>query len=324
MIYTLGSAWARVQLLGERLPLLTSWNLTFHCNKRCHYCASPTLHVPELKPDEVLEAITEFHRLGMRWVTFSGGEPLLRNDIGEIVRHCKSLGITTFISTNGTLLPRRINEVSQSDRITISLDGGADVHDAVRGAGSYAEAIAAVELCKDRGIPTGLTCTLSKHNLHCVEEVLELTGSLGTRCMFQPATLWLDSGTAPNPIAPDPIAYRATIDELMHKKREGAPIANSMAGLRYLRRWPDPAPVRSMAGAITCTVEPDGKVLASHLLQTDCLEQQRDDGLKPWELFQQMKPMRHTEHPWCGPILELDLIFGLHPNAILNAVRVQR
>jgi MoaA/NifB/PqqE/SkfB family radical SAM enzyme len=259
----------------------------------------------------------------MRWVTFSGGEPLLRKDIGELVRHCKGLGITTFISTNGTLLPRRIHEVDIVDRITISLDGGAEVHDAVRGEGSFAEAVAAVKLCRERGIATGLTCTLSKHNLHCVDEVLELTRSLETRCMFQPATLWLDSGTDPNPIAPDPEPYRATIDRLLAEKRKGAPIANSMAGLRLLRRWPEPVRIRSMGGSVTCTVEPDGKVLASHLLQTAVLEETREDGLRPWELYRKLPPIKHTDQPWCGPILELDLIFNLNLNAIRNAMQIQ-
>jgi len=322
--YHLGLAWLRTNLLGQQVPLLTSWNLTFHCNKRCTYCASPTLSVPELKTADILRGIDEFYRLGMRWITFSGGEPLLRNDIGQLVDHCKDRGITTFISTNGTLLPRRIEAVKRVDRITISLDGASAVHDAVRGEGSWEEAVRAIELCRERNIDVGTTCVLSSSNLDSLDELIGFLREHKIRCMFQPATKWLDSGTAPNPIAPETGPYRAAIDRLAQYKRQGAPIANSLAGLAILRKWPDPTPIRSTAGAITCTVEPDGKVLASHLTETHNLEKPREDQRPPWELFREMPRIKVNEHPWCAPILELDLLFALHPGVMLNAFKVQR
>ncbi len=322
--YHLGLGWVRTQVLGQQLPLLTSWNLTFHCNKRCIYCASPTLNVPELKTAEVLRGIDEFYRMGMRWVTFSGGEPLLRNDIGQLVNHCKDKGITTFISTNGTLLPRRIDEVARVDRITISLDGASDVHDAVRGKGSWDEAVRAIAVCKERGIRVATTCVLSAQNLDTTDDLLAFLEKQGVVCMFQPATKWLDSGTEPNPIAPDTEPYRKVIDTLVTRKRAGAPIANSIAGLKVLRKWPEPTPIRSTAGGITCTVEPDGKVLASHLTETANLEKPREDTRPPWELFREMPVLKSNTQPWCAPILELDLLFALNPSAAMNAFRVQR
>ena len=320
----LGGAFVRVQLLGQKLPLLTSWNLTFHCNKRCVYCASPYLKVAELDTEAILAGIDDFHRRGMRWITFSGGEPLLRKDIGKLVNHCKDRGIVTFISTNGTLLPRRIDEVKRVDRITISLDGGEQVHDAVRGAGSWAEATEAIRVAQAHGIRVGLTCVLSSRNLDLVDEVLEFAHSHGAYCMFQPATKWLDSGTDPNPIAPETEAYRAAIDGLIARKRAGAHVANSIAGLRWLRRWPGPAPIRSTAGKVTCTVEPDGKVIASHLTETAVLENPVAEERSLVDRFEAMPVLQTNPHPWCAPILELDLLFALSPSAILNAARLQR
>ncbi len=322
-VWRLGTAWARTNLLGGRIPLLVSWNLTFRCNLRCHYCAAPTLRVPQMDTEEILRIADDFYELGMRWVTFSGGEPLLRKDIGAIVNHCKDKGVVVFISTNGTLVPRRIDDIRRVDRITLSLDGAGEVHDRIRGEGAWEKTIAAAETAREHGIPVAFTCVLSEHNLECVDDVLEVARQQHAHVMFQPATKWLDSSTKPNPIAPDTGPYRAAIDRLIQRKREGAPITNSMTGLKRLRNWPDPTPVRSTAGRVTCTIEPDGKVLASHLTMTGCLEDEADDGLTPAERFKKMALPKRVDQPWCGPILELDLIFGLNPDAILNALRVQ-
>jgi MoaA/NifB/PqqE/SkfB family radical SAM enzyme len=316
-------AFARARLLRRRVPFLVSWNLTFHCNLRCTYCYSPYLKYPEMKTPELLAGIDEMYALGMRYVTFSGGEPLLRNDIGEIVRHCKQRGITTFISTNGALLPRRIDQIAGVDRLTISLDGPAAVHDAVRGEGAFDAAIAAVRLARGRGIPVALTCVLSRHNLEATDAVLAIAAEHGSMVMFQPATLWLDSSDKPNPIAPEPEAYRAVVRHLIDRKRAGAPITNSLAGLRLLLHWPEPVRIRSTAGMITCTVEPDGKVLSSHLTQAGSLGSVRRNGKTLAEEFASARPLEYTDQPWCGPILELDLIFAGHPGAILNAIRMQ-
>lgn len=317
------NAFGRARLLGRRVPYLVGWNLTFHCNLRCTYCYSPYLKYPEMKTEEILAVMEELHGLGTRFITFSGGEPLLRKDIGTIVAHAKYLGITVFISTNGFLLPKRIDDVALVDRLTISLDGGAEVHNKVRGAGAFEAAEAAIVLARERNIPVALTCVLSKENLDNVDEVLALASRHKSMVMFQPATLWLDSSDKPNPIAPDPEAYRRTIDYLLQLKAEGAPVTNSPAGLRVLRRWPEPTPIWSTAGLLSCTVEPDGKILASHLTQAGTLETVRRNGTSIREEFARAVPILQTDQPWCGPILELDLIFGGHPGAVWNALRMQ-
>lgn len=320
---TVASALARAQLLGKRTPLFVGWNITFHCNLRCEYCYSPYLKYPELKTAGVIDGLNELHRLGMRYLTFSGGEPLLRNDIGEVVRHAKGLGVTTFISTNGSLLARRIDDVAEVDRLTISLDGPSEVHNQVRGAGAFEDAVVAVKLARSREIPVALTCVLSKHNLDSIDAVLDVAREHGSMVMFQPATLWLDSSDKPNPIAPEPGPYREAVSRLMALKRAGAPITNSLAGLRVLMHWPDPVRVRTFAGLLCCTVEPDGKVLSSHLTEAGSLVKEHRLGKTLAEEFASSSVFTHTDQPWCGPILEMDLILSGQPGAVWNAVRMQ-
>ena len=319
LIGRLANGWFQAQILRRRLPLLTAWNLTFHCNLRCQYCACPELNVPEFKTAQVLEAITQFHQLGMRWVTFSGGEPLLRKDLGAIVDHSKDLGMVVFVSTNGTLLPQRIDALRRVDKFTISFDGPEAIHDQIRGAGTFQKTTRAVSLAQDRGIDVGLTCVVSSHNVQVLDEVLEYAERMGVTCMFQPATKWLNSHADPNPIAPDTEIYRAAMRKLIERKRQGGPISNSMAGLEYLMHWPDPTPIRSTAGRLTCTVESDGKVLSSHITQTKVIEQAREDLDPPWVNFKKLVGQEVITQDWCGPILELDLLFALNPSALWNA-----
>lgn len=319
----LGGAWVRTCVLRRRVPLLVGFNITFRCNLRCAYCASPMLRVPEMDTDEVLRTIDDFHGLGMRWITFSGGEPLLRKDLGAIVDHAKDKDIVVFISTNGWLIPKRIEELLHVDRFTISLDGGEIVHDAVRGKNAFAKAMAGAEAAREHGIPVAFTCVLSSHNLDSVDEVLDLAARFDATCMFQPATKWLDSSNKPNPIAPPTQPYRDTIRHLLRRKREGAPITNSTAGLWYLMHWPDPTPIASTAGRITCTIESDGKVTASHLTQGECLEEPAN-GLSAKEHYLNLAIPEVVDQSWCAPILELDLLFALNPSAIWNAIKVQR
>lgn len=322
-LYRLGGAWVKTRVFGARVPLLVGFNITFRCNLRCTYCASPTLKVPEMETGDVLRTIDDFHALGMRWITFSGGEPLLRKDLGEIVEYTKTKGIVTFISTNGWLIPKRIEELGRVDRFTISLDGGEEVHDKVRGKNAFAKAVAGAEAAREHGIPVAFTCVLSSHNLDAVDEVLALAARFDTTCMFQPATKWLDSSNEPNPIAPPTEPYRETIRHLLERKRQGAPITNSPAGLRYLMHWPDPTPIASTAGRLTCTIESDGKVLSSHVTQGDRLEEP-SNGLSARENYLRLSIPKVNGQSWCAPILELDLLFALNPSAIWNAIRVQR
>ncbi len=319
----LGVAWARVRLLGQRIPLLMSFNLTFRCNLRCSYCAAPTLKVPQMDTDEVKNAIDQCYAMGTRWITFSGGEPLMRKDIRTLIDHSMDKGIVTFISTNGTLVPKRIDDIRRIDRVTISLDGAGEVHDRVRGEGSFEQAIRAIETCQENGLDVALTCVLSKLNLESLDDVLELAAKYGVTCMFQPATPWLDSSTDPNPIAPPTEGYRAAVQHLMRRKKAGGPITNSMAGLKYLADWPESRRIFTTAGKVTCSIEPDGKMLASHLTQADTLEQEVDRSIPLREVFQKLPVKRTADQSWCGPILELDLLFALNPSAILNAIRIQ-
>lgn len=318
---------ARVALTGARAPLFVSWNLTFRCNLRCAYCGVEDAVGPELDTDGVIRGLDSLWRLGARWVTFSGGEPLTRKDIGEIVGAARNLGYCVFISTNGALIPRKEEIIRQVDHITMSLDGPREVHDAARGKGAYDQVMAAVEICRKLGVSTSFQCTLCKCNIEAVEEALDLADSLQVPIMFQPATLRLDSSRRPNPIAPDPDALRGALEKVARAARQGAPVLNSPDGLRHLAHWPHRTDIWCGAGRLFCVVEPDGRVLACHQFEFAAAGPLKTRRAEPGELqgeqFLRMAPLPGCAECWCGPIVELAMLARFRPGAWRLAVRRQ-
>ncbi|HEY5345827.1 MAG TPA: radical SAM protein, partial [Verrucomicrobiae bacterium] len=92
-------------------PFSLLCELTYRCPLQCPYCSNPldfARHKDELDTAEWQRVLTEAAALGVVQANFSGGEPLLRADAPEIVRHARGLGLYTNLSTGGTLLTEKL------------------------------------------------------------------------------------------------------------------------------------------------------------------------------------------------------------------------
>ncbi len=134
---------------GGRAAILRRLDLevTFECNARCRMCplygehmdGSPLKDVhagrPELSTDEICGLLRDSRRMGVRCVKFSGGEPFLRSDLCDLIACASELGMATEVNSNGSLLtPNLARRVVNSglERLHISIDGPADIHNNVR------------------------------------------------------------------------------------------------------------------------------------------------------------------------------------------------
>jgi MoaA/NifB/PqqE/SkfB family radical SAM enzyme len=122
----------REDLITE-LPILVL-NIHSRCNCRCVMCdiwrreESAEIRVATLQRHR-----ESLRRLSVRWVVFSGGEPLLHSDLGALCTFFRELDIRITLLTTGLLLSKRVTEISELfDDIIVSVDGPADVHDAIR------------------------------------------------------------------------------------------------------------------------------------------------------------------------------------------------
>lgn len=249
-------------MCGGRVPVIVSWNITYRCNLDCGYCGLHRPDAPEASTREVVERVAALARLGARCVGFSGGEPLLRSDLAEVVAACRDHGMRVSVQTNGFYLRRRLPSLPGVNEVRVSLDGPREVQESVRGAGSYDAALDAILACREHGVPVLATAVMTGPSLARVREFLDLAGGLGVGILFQPLDeRFTGSRNTEAALRPPPEAFRAAVDFLIAEKTRGSgAVANSLPGLRYLRGWPDPDPIPCRASRLMCTVDADGQV----------------------------------------------------------------
>ncbi|MGZ5966995.1 MAG: PAS-domain containing protein, partial [Polyangiales bacterium] len=180
----------------------------------------------------------------------------------DMVRTARRRGLAVSISTNGILVPRRIQEIREANFVKISVDGPAAIHDSARGEGSYEKAIVGARVAKEHGLTVAIRMTLAEHNVRMHRHVLAVAQELGVLALFQPAIGSLfDASKHEAAHSPHVVAYRETIDDLIALKKAGAPIANEFLALRHLRNWPEPVPMPFCGGGrVMAAVGPEGGV----------------------------------------------------------------
>lgn len=190
-------------------PLVANYYLTYRCNARCHFCDIWAL---EPKQEASLETIShnlsDLRRLGVKYVDFTGGEPLLRSDVGEIYKEAKRQGFTTSMTTNTILYPKKAKEIQGLvDFLNFSLDGGdAETHDQSRGVKIFDTLVESVKIAHSLGEYPVLNHTVTAQNYNRIDEVAELGIRLGARVWLNPAfTAHSNYNSKKNP-TPDMVA----------------------------------------------------------------------------------------------------------------------
>jgi MoaA/NifB/PqqE/SkfB family radical SAM enzyme len=244
-----------------KIPLLISWAVTHRCTRQCRYCRISGVKRPEMGTAQAHAVIDRLAKQGTMLICFSGGEPLVRDDIGELFAHCRKKGIDFDISSNGDLVRQKIKAVRKCRLLVISMDGPKEVHDAVRGKGAFSTAASAALEAKENGVPVYLRTVLSRHNLHCIDETLAVAELIKIPVIFQPVTKNYYGSTKRNDALPIASAYRTAMDRIIARKREGHPyIQNSEQVLNYLRRWPARSPIDCVSGKVFFHIFPDGQM----------------------------------------------------------------
>lgn len=177
---------------SKQILRLLFWESTIRCNLTCAHCrrieSDEQAHT-DMTTEQAKALIEQLAELGkgqhtMPVLVFSGGEPLCREDLFELVGQARSAGITAALATNGTLIDETIAErIKESGiaRVSVSLDGAtAEVHNKLRQLeGSFESALKGIEHLHDRKVPFQINITLTKHNAHQLEDVYELAKSIG-------------------------------------------------------------------------------------------------------------------------------------------------
>ncbi|CDN12755.1 moaA/nifB/pqqE family protein [Richelia intracellularis] len=196
-------------LINTMAPLVANYYLTYRCNARCHFCNIWALEPgKEADFETIKHNLKDLRRLGVKYVDFTGGEPLLRDDVGQIYTEAKKEGFYTSITTNTILYPKKAKEIQGLvDFLNFSLDGGdAETHDQSRGVKIFDTLVKSVAKAKSLGEYPVLNHTVTAQNYQRLAEVGELGKQLGVRVWLNPAfTAHENYNSKKNP-TPDMIA----------------------------------------------------------------------------------------------------------------------
>jgi len=159
-----------LKIIRTGIPVYVVFDITNKCNLKCIHCYSSTKD-EELTTNDVYRIINLLYEMGAGIIDFGGGEPLLRNDIFDILSYSKDIGLYTSISTNGLLLNdnniKRLKKL-KIDQICISLDGAKpETHDYIRNKkGVYKKTINGIKNCVNSGINTHISTVFMKSNIN--------------------------------------------------------------------------------------------------------------------------------------------------------------
>jgi MoaA/NifB/PqqE/SkfB family radical SAM enzyme len=221
-------------------PFYASFKITHRCNLRCPFCNVWADKIPDLKTNDVFTVIDNLSQASTFTISFEGGEPLLRKDIGEILRYTHDCSNYILFTTNGLLIHRRPFEdyAKHFDFLQLSLDEGhGNVH-LFEQLGYFA----------DLGVKTTVQTVVTRHDLYKIEEKVEKVHTHGHKILVMPAFNF--DGT--EDLTPDLMALRAILSRLKREYRNTLTTSDS-----YIKSFDQPYTCRTLS----VMIEPNGDIV---------------------------------------------------------------
>ena len=257
---------------GLDAPICLTWELTYACNLECVHCLSSSgrRDPDELTTEEAKRVIDELAAMQVFYVNIGGGEPMIRRDFFELVEYSIGKGIGVKFSTNGAFIDaekaRRLTALDYLD-IQISLDGtDPATNDAVRGTGSYARALAAMEHLRDAGFverngPFKISVVVTRHNVDQLDAFKALADGFGAQLRItrlRPSGRGADAWHDLHPTN----AQQRQIYQWLLAHGEGVLTGDSFFHLNALGDENLPGLNLCGAGRVVCLIDPVGDVYA--------------------------------------------------------------
>ena len=169
-------------------PRSAVWELTLRCNLRCRHCGSSAgaSRGDEFTTEECLGIADQLAQMGCELVTLSGGEPTMHPGWEAIAERLIQQGVTTNMVTNGITrdqahareMAQRILKVGMPN-VGVSVDGLEDIHDEIRGKGTFARTMRTIRTYIDAGLPVAMMTTVSQRNLKQLDALRRLALEVG-------------------------------------------------------------------------------------------------------------------------------------------------
>ncbi len=254
------------------VPLVMSWNVTRECNMKCSHCyinATEKKLNNELTTQEAKKLMDQIYQVSAPLLILSGGEPLLRPDIFELISYGSKIGLKMGVGSNGSLIDESVARKLKKTGIatvSISLDSNiAAQHDEFRGVtGAWEKAVQACKALRKNNILVQVNTTLTQQNYSQIDDIMSLAENIGVENFHLFFLVPTGRGTKLTDISPERYeemitrTFAKTANHKLNVRPSCAPqfmrIAKGM-GLD-MRQW-----IRGcIAGLYYCRIYPNGDV----------------------------------------------------------------
>lgn len=220
-----------------------AWEVTGACNLKCIHChaVSDQAGKDELSTDEAKKLIDGMASISeFRTLIYTGGEPLVRPDIFELLRHSQKAGLANIIATNGTLIDEEMAFKLKDHGVVcnaISMDAAnPDVHDMVRNKpGCFDLTLRAIEATKKAGILLQINTTAMEYNIPHLPELIDFADASGAGIMLMYQLVAVGRGEKIEKATLKKSANRYLSELIAEKQRNAETIIEPVAGPQY---WP--------------------------------------------------------------------------------------
>ena len=215
------------------------WEMTSNCNLKCSHCHAfgGEVSYNELSKEEGIALIDQIAALGIRTFVFTGGEPLLREDLFELIAYAKSKRLNVFIATNGTLITKEVAKLLKAFDVgvVIGLDGICpETHDSIRGVeGAYDAVIAGIENCTTEKLYLHVNVVASKRNFDEIGRIIDYGDSIGAYSYFVYNFVPCGRGETFCDAVLDHDEFNTLLDLLLKKQRDVQGIIIPVAAPEY-------------------------------------------------------------------------------------------
>jgi radical SAM protein with 4Fe4S-binding SPASM domain len=193
--------------------------LTRACNLSCRHCsvAAGKKAEDELSTEEIMDLVDQLSDMGVLYVVFTGGEPMLHRDIFSLIGYAASKGLRVFIDTNGTLLSKekvKALKEAEASTVQVSIDGARKTHDSIREDGSFEKAIVGIKNSIEEGIHTSVNFTVSRLNQDDLPYLIDLAKDLGVEALTMERFAPMGRGEEIKDALQDPEEFKQSLEAL--------------------------------------------------------------------------------------------------------------
>jgi radical SAM protein with 4Fe4S-binding SPASM domain len=298
--------------IHSAFDFLIQWHLTEKCNLECTHCYQSDEISDELSLDEIRDAIQEISDTLKNWkesynlkfspsVNITGGEPVARADLFEILDEFNNIGFDTFVLTNGILINKqKAKQLFKSGvkGVQVSIEGPEDIHDSIRGRNSFSSSLRGVRNLVEAGLQVTLNVTLSKINANYLIDTIKIASDHGVhRLGF---SRLVPSGRGKNLIREmlKKNSVMSLYDNIFsHENNEveivtGDPVASQLRNKSKKSDYGDIALGGCAAGISGLTIMPDGTMLPCRRMPIPVGNLKRDSFREVWATSDVLNDLR--------------------------------